>query len=61
MSCAAVNACPRLLACEGGAAIAIALKVSSRVCVMGHRSVVFEGTLQQVAGDEKLLSEWLAV
>jgi len=28
---------------------------------MGHRSVVFEGTLQQVAGDEKLLSEWLAV
>jgi len=41
--------------------LAIALKVSTRVCVMGHGSVVFEGTPQQLAADEKLLSEWLAV
>lgn len=41
--------------------LAIALKVSTRVCVMGHGSVVFEGTPQQLAADEKLLSDWLAV
>jgi branched-chain amino acid transport system ATP-binding protein len=41
--------------------LAIALKVSSRVCVMGHGRVVFEGTPQQLAADEKLLAEWLAV
>jgi len=41
--------------------LAIALKVSSRVCVMGHGSIVFEGTPQQLAANEQLLSEWLAV
>lgn len=41
--------------------LAIALKVSTRVCVMGHGAVVFEGTPQQLAADEALLSEWLAV
>ena len=41
--------------------LAIALKVSSRVCVMGHGRIVFEGTPQQLAANERLLSEWLAV
>jgi branched-chain amino acid transport system ATP-binding protein len=41
--------------------LAIALKVSSRVCVMGHGRIVFEGTPQQLAANEQLLSEWLAV
>ena len=41
--------------------LAIALKVSTRVCVMGHGQVVFEGTPQQLAADEKLLADWLAV
>jgi len=41
--------------------LAIALKVSARVCVMGHGRVVFEGTPQELASDEKLLAEWLAV
>lgn len=41
--------------------LAIALKVSTRVCVMGHGRIVFEGTPQQLAADDKLLSEWLAV
>src|SRR6185295_13520630 len=41
--------------------LAIALKVSTRVCVMGHGRIVFEGTPQQLASDEKLLAEWLAV
>jgi branched-chain amino acid transport system ATP-binding protein len=41
--------------------LAIALKVSTRVCVMGHGSVVFEGTPQELAANEKLQSEWLAV
>lgn len=41
--------------------LAIALKVSSRVCVMGHGQIVFEGTPGQLAADEKLQAEWLAV
>ena len=41
--------------------LAIALKVSSRVCVMGHGRIVFEGTPQELAADEKLLADWLAV
>lgn len=41
--------------------LAIALKVSTRVCVMGHGQIVFEGTPQQLAGDERLQAEWLAV
>jgi branched-chain amino acid transport system ATP-binding protein len=41
--------------------LAIALKVSARVCVMGHGRVVFEGTPQELAADERLLAEWLAV
>jgi len=41
--------------------LAIALKVSSRVCVMGHGRIVFEGTPQQLAANEQLLAEWLAV
>ena len=41
--------------------LAIALKVSTRVCVMGHGQIVFEGTPQQLASDDKLLAQWLAV
>src|SRR5689334_9144795 len=41
--------------------LAIALKVSSRVCVMGHGRVVFEGTPAQLEADRGLLSQWLAV
>jgi branched-chain amino acid transport system ATP-binding protein len=41
--------------------LAIALKVSTRVCVMGHGRIVFEGTPAQLASDDKLVSEWLAV
>jgi branched-chain amino acid transport system ATP-binding protein len=41
--------------------LAIALQVSTRVCVMGHGQIVFEGTPAQLAGDEALLAEWLAV
>jgi len=41
--------------------LAIALKVSSRVCVMGHGRIVFEGTPEQLASDEALLADWLAV
>lgn len=41
--------------------LAIALKVSTRVCVMGHGQIVFEGTPQQLAADAKLQAEWLAV
>ena len=41
--------------------LAIALKVSTRVCIMGHGSIVFEGTPQQLASNDRLLSEWLAV
>lgn len=41
--------------------LAIALKVSTRVCVMGHGRIVYEGTPQELAANEKLLAEWLAV
>jgi branched-chain amino acid transport system ATP-binding protein len=41
--------------------LAIALKVSSRVLVMGHGSIVFEGTPRELAASERVLSEWLAV
>ena len=41
--------------------LAIALKVSTRVCVMGHGQIVFEGTPQELASNEQLLADWLAV
>lgn len=41
--------------------LAIALKVASRVCVMGHGRIVYEGTPQELASNEQLLAEWLAV
>ena len=41
--------------------LAIALKVSSRVCVMGHGRIVFEGSPQQLETDDALLQQWLAV
>jgi branched-chain amino acid transport system ATP-binding protein len=41
--------------------LAIALKVSTRVFVMGHGRIVFEGTPQQLADDDQLLADWLAV
>jgi branched-chain amino acid transport system ATP-binding protein len=41
--------------------LAIALKVSTRVCVMGHGRIVFEGSPQQLEADRELQSQWLAV
>lgn len=41
--------------------LAIALKVSTRVCVMGLGRIVFEGSPRQLIEDEKLLADWLAV
>ncbi|MGB7482647.1 ABC transporter ATP-binding protein [Castellaniella ginsengisoli] len=41
--------------------LTIALRVSTRMCVMGHGRVVREGTPQEIAGNEELLAQWLAV
>jgi branched-chain amino acid transport system ATP-binding protein len=41
--------------------LAIALKVSQRVCVMGHGRIVFDGSPQQLQADPQLLAQWLAV
>jgi len=41
--------------------LAIALKVSSRVCVMGHGRIVFDGSPGQLEADRELLGRWLAV
>lgn len=41
--------------------LAIALKVSSRVCLVGHGHIVFEGTPAQLQSDPALLAQWLAV
>lgn len=41
--------------------LAIALKVSSRVCVMGHGRIVFEGPPSELIANAKVVKEWLAV
>jgi len=41
--------------------LTIALKVSTRVCVMGHGRIVFEGSPQELGSNESLVSQWLAV
>jgi branched-chain amino acid transport system ATP-binding protein len=41
--------------------LAIALKVSNRVCIMGHGKIVFEGTPREFAANKRLQSDWLAV
>ena len=41
--------------------LAIALKVSARVCVMGHGRIVFEGSPRELESDRALLAQWLAV
>jgi len=41
--------------------LAIALKVSSRVCVMGHGRIVFEGSPQELTSNPQLMTDWLAV
>jgi branched-chain amino acid transport system ATP-binding protein len=41
--------------------LAIALKVSSRLCLMGHGRIVFEGSPEQLQADPALLAQWLAV
>jgi branched-chain amino acid transport system ATP-binding protein len=41
--------------------LTIALKVSTRVCVMGHGRIVFEGSPQELHSNDALVSQWLAV
>jgi branched-chain amino acid transport system ATP-binding protein len=41
--------------------LAIALKVATRVCVMGHGHIVFEGSPAQLQADHEMLARWLAV
>ena len=41
--------------------LAIAMKISQRVYVMGHGHVVFEGTPQQLSGNAQVRREWLEV
>ncbi|ANH67475.1 ABC transporter ATP-binding protein [Mitsuaria sp. 7] len=41
--------------------LTIALDISDRVLVMGHGSIVFEGTPQRLLGDTAVRKEWLEV
>lgn len=41
--------------------LTIALKISHRVCVMGHGRIVFEGTPESLTSNPTLMGEWLAV
>ena len=41
--------------------LAIALKVSSRVCIMGHGRIVFEGTPAELTSSPEMMKNWLAV
>lgn len=41
--------------------LAIALKVSSRMYVMGQGCIVYEGSPHEIVNNEQLLADWLAV
>ncbi|WP_423679561.1 MULTISPECIES: ABC transporter ATP-binding protein [unclassified Undibacterium] len=41
--------------------LAIALQISQRVYVMGHGSIVFEGTPEDLLANDKIRQEWLEV
>ncbi|NEX62263.1 ABC transporter ATP-binding protein, partial [Noviherbaspirillum sp. 17J57-3] len=41
--------------------LAIALEISQRVYVMGHGSIVFEGTPQDLRNNASIRKEWLEV
>src|SRR5690554_1504244 len=41
--------------------LAIAMEISDRAYVMGHGSIVFEGTPEQLKADEQVRKEWLEV
>ncbi len=41
--------------------LSIALKVSTRVCVMGHGHIVFEGSPEALQADHAMQQQWLAV
>ncbi len=41
--------------------LTIALKISQRLYVMGHGHIVFEGTPEQLRGNESIRKEWLEV
>jgi branched-chain amino acid transport system ATP-binding protein len=41
--------------------LTIALSISQRVYVMGHGSIAFEGTPEQLTDDADLRREWLEV
>ena len=41
--------------------LTIALKISKRLYVMGHGQIVFEGTPDQLRGNEAVRKEWLEV
>ena len=41
--------------------LAIALKVSTRVCVMGHGQIVFEGRSEELQLNQEMIAQWLAV
>lgn len=41
--------------------LAIALKVSTRMYIMGQGRIVYEGTPQEIIGNDQLLADWLAV
>ena len=41
--------------------LTIALEMSQRCCVMGHGSIVFEGTPAELRGNAYIRKEWLEV
>ena len=41
--------------------LTIALKISERCYVMGHGSIVFEGTPAELRANEEVRKEWLEV
>ena len=41
--------------------LSIALKISSRLYVMGHGKIVYEGTPQSLLGAHDVRAEWLEV
>ena len=41
--------------------LTIALNISARIYVMGHGRIIFEGTPEDLRGNEQVRKEWLEV
>jgi branched-chain amino acid transport system ATP-binding protein len=41
--------------------LTVAMQISDKVCVMGHGRIVYEGTPDELRGNDAVRREWLEV